>query len=191
MKRYIKAAILDILNEDKDYQLEVASDINSPIDDLMKLARNGGIWSIRRRAISTIKRLANSSERSRIFEGDPALRDAFIVVCFDPNLLSIFAEDPDYNVRWSVAMESSTPPETLDKLSYDSNFQIRSSVADNSSTPDYTLAHLARDEKAYVRRCVANNPKTPYAILQNLVNDPDYQVRESVLSREDYIRNSK
>ena len=37
MKRYIKAAISDILDEDPEFLLEYAEDINTPIDELFKL----------------------------------------------------------------------------------------------------------------------------------------------------------
>ena len=186
MKRYIKAAISDILDEDPEFLLEYAEDINTPIDELFKLGDQWEYYEVRWKAKDTIKRLANSSNRKRIFEGNPKLRDKFVLTCYDSDLLSIFAEDPDDNVRWTVAGESMTPPEVLDKLSYDHYVHIRSDVAKNENTPDYTLARLSKDEDCFVREGVAENPKTPYAILLRLANDESRYVREAVIKNKNF-----
>ena len=191
MKRYIKATVRDILDEEKEFQIEVASDINSPIDDLIKLCMQYSNWDAYTKARFSIKRLAHSDNAARIFEGDPELRDRMATTCLDADLLSILAEDPDDDVRWSVAWESMTPPETLDKLSHDSYCQIRASVGANENTPDYTLARLSKDEDGYVRLHVAQNPNTPYAVLLKLLNDDDSDIREVSLKNIENQHNSR
>ena len=186
MKRYIKAAILDILNEDVEYQLECAGDMDTPIDELLKLGSQYEYYEVRWKAKDTIKRLANSSNRKRIFEGDPKLRHSSALTCRDSGLLSIFAEDPDDHVRWTVAKNTMTPPEVLDKLSYDHYVQVRHAIAENKNTPDYTLARLSKDEDCFVRDGVAENPKTPYAILLRLANDGTEYVRETVMKNKNF-----
>ena len=177
---------MDITWEDPEFQLEWAGNINAPIDDLIKLASQYDNWEARGRAISTIKHIANSSNREKLFEGDPKLRNYLALTCYNPDLLSAFADDPVDDVRWTVADEFTTPSETLDKLSYDSYYQVRHDVALNENTPDYTLARLSKDEEAYVREGVADNPKTPYAILLRLSNDESKYVREAVLKNENF-----
>lgn len=186
MKKYIKAAILDIRDEDPEFQLECAGDMNIPIDELLKLGQQWEYYEVRWKAIDTIKRLANSSNRKRIFEGNPKLRDTLALTCSDSDLLSIFAEDPEDDVRWTVAGESTTPPEALDKLSYDHYVYVRHDVAKNENTPDYTLARLSKDEERFVREGVAENPKTPYAILLQLANDESRYVREAVMKNKNF-----
>ena len=190
MKRYIRAAILDIRDADEYSQNEVAEDINSPIDDIIKLADQISNWTAHESAEFTLKRLANSGNSARIFEGDPELRQSMICCCYDRDLLKIFAEDPDEAVRWRIAANHAASPEILDKLSLDSSAQIRAAVARHKNVPDYTLARLAKDESAFVRYHAAQNPKTPYAILLKLLNDDDSDVRESALENIESRSNS-
>jgi hypothetical protein len=177
---------MDILDEDKYFQLEVAEDINSSIDDLIKLSSYCSNYKARKLARFTIKRIANSPNREHIFDGNFELKDYLVSTCYDSDLLAIFAEDPDREIRWSVAMESDTPTEILDKLSHDSYHMIRNSVAENSNTSDYTLARLSNDENNFVRLGVAQNPKTPYAILLKLSKDESPDVRTSAMENKNF-----
>lgn len=190
MKRYIRAAVLDIRDADEYSQDEVAEDINSPIDDIIKLADQVLNWTAKENAEFTLKRLANSGNSARIFEGDPELRQSMICCCYDQDLLKIFAEDPDDIVRWRIAANHTASPEILDKLSWDSYSQVRAVVARNENVPDYTLARLSKDESAFVRCHVAQNLKTTYAILLKLLNDDDSDVREAALENIEHRSNS-
>ena len=145
-------------------------------------------WEAYKQAKHTIKRLVNSPYRERIFEGDPELRDILALTCYDSELLTILADDPNYKVRWSVAGESDTPPEVLDKLSYDHHHQIRHAVAANDAAPDYILARLSNDEDNFVREGVAENPKTPYAVLLKLSKDEWPYVSNGALANKNFQR---
>lgn len=184
MKRYIKSAVSNIKKEDLPTQLEIAGDINAPIDILMELADScdPDVWE---RARFTLRYIYISSPE-RLFSGDPELRRSLAICSFDPDILSILAEDPDDDTRSFVAGASYTPVDVLDKLASDTIHHVRMSVADNKHASDYTLARLANDDAFIVREFVAKNPSTPQAVLQKLANDESHYVRDAVLKNENY-----
>lgn len=184
MKRYIKSAVNSIKNEDLQTQLDIAGDTNAPIDILMELANasDPDVWE---RARFTLRYIHIYSPE-KIFSGDSELRNDLALLSFDPDILSILAEDPDYNVRWTVGRSSYTPADVLDKLSSDTNYFVRGGVASNKDAPDYTLARLAHDDDITVRMHVALNRSTPKAVLRKLANDEDDDVRRYALENKNY-----
>ena len=186
MKRYIRSAIMDVTDMDRDSQLELAGSLNTSIDSLMKLALGYFNWSARIRATYSLKYIANSSHPERLFEGNPDLRYEMANFCEESDILGVLSDDTDMFVRSSVSENEYTAVDTLDKLSHDSDAYVRENVADNPNTPDYTLARLSNDESFLVRRGVAKNPNTPQTILVKLSKDENDSVRESALSNSNF-----
>src|SRR3990167_6954 len=94
-----------------------------------------------------------------------------------PEALTLLAQDQDADVRYYVAQNTSTPAEVLTLLAQDQGADVRYSVAQNTSTPPEALALLAQDQYADVRYGVANNTSTSPEVLTLLAQDQDADVR--------------
>ncbi len=81
-------------------------------------------------------------------------------------------------VRKSVANNSLTSRETLDRLSKDKHGDVRKNVALNKNTSQKTLDRLSKDTDWGVRMGVARNPRTSESTLSKLVNDEVESVAE-------------
>ena len=81
------------------------------------------------------------------------------------DVLSYLANDPFYQTR--VAVNRSTPPEVLDKLSRTHDLYQRRLVAANPNASEATLKRLAKSSDW--RTLDAGNPNTPYSVLQRLM----------------------
>ena len=68
------------------------------------------------------------------------------------------ADSPSDSVRWAVAYNKTTHPDTLHKLSGDENKDVRYGVADNPSTHPDTLHKLA-----------TKHPELKEGIMNNLI----------------------
>jgi len=79
-----------------------------------------------------------------------------------------------------LAIDPSTPLETLDRLANVESSYVRECVARNPNTPPEGLVRLANDEHYLVRYWVALNLNTPPEALARLANDTDFWVRECV-----------
>jgi len=102
------------------------------------------------------------------------------VLASNPVLAGQLARDNDWDVRWGVAKNKSTPPAALKQLAGDEDWKVRKAVARNASTPPAALEQLTRDCVWKVRRGVAGNTSTPPALLEQLATDEDRKVREGV-----------
>jgi hypothetical protein len=101
-----------------------------------------------------------------------------------PFILNWLSYDNDWGgwiVRWRVARNPNTPPETLDRLANDEDSSVREGVAYNLNTSPETLDLLANDKKSHVRCMVAQNPNTSPESLERLANDECLSVREFVI----------
>jgi hypothetical protein len=122
----------------------------------------------------------------------------------EPSMKSLFQQYENLRMR-SMARESSTAPEVLERLSTSDDGDIRMAVARNPSTPTHTLHSFVDDTEwvivslltnincderllyllsyhssPYVRRRVAEDKRTPGYILRNLASDNEPQVRAEV-----------
>lgn len=82
------------------------------------------------------------------------------------------------DIRYAVAQNPQTPPETLAMLAEDSDNDVRCAVAANQNTPAETLALLAEDKVWLIRCRVARHRNTPTEILALLKKDTDMYVQE-------------
>jgi hypothetical protein len=101
-------------------------------------------------------------------------------------MLDILANDPDVEVRRSVAAHDRALPSTLDRLALDKSADVRSNVAENTNTSTSALEKLAKDEGSETREYVAANLHTPSSVLDLLANDEDEDVRDT-LSSNDHV----
>lgn len=90
-------------------------------------------------------------EEKRLFkkreQAHASLRPDEIWYQKDEELLTALATDEDASYRIGVALNESTPPETLDLMAQRDDWDVRSFVAQNPSTFDDTLLTLAVDDE--------------------------------------------
>jgi hypothetical protein len=63
--------------------------------------------------------------------------------------------------KFELAINPSTQPDVLIKLSTDDDWRVRRNVALNRNTTPEMLEKLAVDEELYIRSLTAKNPNTP------------------------------
>ena len=134
--------------------------------------------------IAKIKDGEASAEEERkaykLYEYEPSILFMLVGYFRDFEIISKLAQDKNANIRWNVAENTSTPPETLLKLAQDKDLDVRYSVAKNTSTPPELLLKLSQDKDVLVRYYVARNNSTPPETLLKLAQDKDVGVRSSV-----------
>jgi len=84
----------------------------------------------------------------------------------DKDALHALVYDEDNIVRWWVAKNPSSSPETLTILSNDKFWRVRKYVAGNENLPQDLIKKLSNDKSWQVRTAVLRNPKTPLSVLQ-------------------------
>ena len=110
----------------------------------------------------------------------------------DPSVLDDLAGSDDPGERLLVALNPSTPDETLDRLAGDEHPQVAEAAssrllqrtlfaAQDPSTPPETLGLMAGSSNAEVRWAVACNPSAPTRVIEALVTDADPEVRAAAV----------
>ena len=93
----------------------------------------------------------------------------------------------DPRVRWSVAVNPSTPENILINLSQDdqeayASDQVRSGVAENENSSLSVFEFLLSSEEWNLKNKIAANINCPSSILEKLSEDPDDGIRAAVAS---------
>jgi hypothetical protein len=83
-----------------------------------------------------------------------------VYYCTDPEELRILADNSQWYIRRTVALNLNTPTDILELLATDENYIVRYRVAENKNTPIETLQLLATDENYVVRYYVGRNPNS-------------------------------
>jgi hypothetical protein len=82
-----------------------------------------------------------------------------------------------------VAHNKTVPLEILRLLSEDPDPEVRGSVADKRKLDPALFARLATDPDPSVRLRLAFNPKIPVTVLERLADDCDEDIRDVALDR--------
>jgi hypothetical protein len=92
------------------------------------------------------------------------------------------AQDPSEKVRATLARNKDITGDVFSKLAEDSAPKVRAALTWNKNVPHDLLEQLAHDPSDIVRTNIARNDDSPQDILGQLVNDPSYKVRISLAS---------
>lgn len=159
MKRYIRTATVNILEEPGDVQLETAWESTRP-DVLRTLAQSeySGV-------VSAV--LANPNTPADVVD----------------NLIATLDDD----TLWDAISNEHPSSELLTKLSTHKERSIREAVAAQKDTPVNVLAKLAKDKSVFVVRAVACNPNTPNAVLKKLAKYSDAFVRDYAMTNSNWV----
>lgn len=149
----------------RDELLDLAENKQTPIATLLALVQNNPD-DTELSATIMIAVDQRTSVYDKIQGADEKLAD----------LLDLLSSCADMSVRWGVAKNIHTDPQTLTKLSNDDINLVRALVATNPSTPAHLLTRLFNDEKI-VRDGLSGNPSTPEKYLRLLSDDADRMVR--------------
>jgi predicted RNA-binding protein YlxR (DUF448 family) len=83
------------------------------------------------------------------------------------SILEQLSRDRHKDVRWGVARNKMTPPETLIRLSKSKH--LTSTVASNPSTPQETIMRLLASNDGEVREAILSNPNTDSKVIADLL----------------------
>ena len=150
MKRYIKAAIANIFDEDSEVKQSIAKDPRTPADVLAQLANDENCWV-----------------RSSVAENPNTPVDALMQL----------ARDSYQGIRGSVAMNPNATDQIFEMLSKDYDIWVRKMVASHAKDRGL-LEELAQDDDPEIRWSVAYNLNTPVEILSGLLYDVDEDTRQ-------------
>lgn len=153
MKRYIKAAVNDPLNEGDEVLKGLVKNPRTPsavLDHLTDAALD----------VSILFYLAKHPNLSEY-----AMRK--------------LAESPNYYVRQGVALNEHIPQDLLLTLSEDEDDYVRYGVAKNPKTPVDILVKLSENPGWRTRHGVAENMNTPLEVLDKLCWDSVGDVQEA------------
>lgn len=206
MKRYIKADIADILDEDLDLKVDLARKTSTRPATLAQLA-NASEVVVREAVacnpntpISTLKLLAADPA---INVRDCVVRQAHQRINFPKDILDILAADSSLHIRdytWYVlynvyneditdvingledtamfcARRVDTEPRLLTKLASHPGRYVRYLVAKNPTTPSDTLTQLASGSDRDVKHAVADNPNASEEALLKLMDSKNRNIR--------------
>ena len=174
MKRYIKAAIYDLSNEDAETKMDLAFSPDTSVEMFKQLAEA----DIRLCVVASpyaprdvVDKILFDNPNERFLEK--------VALCLEtpPDILDILATNDSVAVRAAVAKNPKVSPKTLSDLSEDFTPAIRWTVAGNISTPVSVLETLSTDYDYNVRGEVADNSSTPPDLVKKLLNDPSEVVR--------------
>ena len=205
MKRYIRNATINPLDEDLQSKIEIAEHTPSEatirqLYDFMKNSKNA--WNIGTALLENPKTprdiiddllstpfyargYANSGklpERLRdiaeYFQRDAGIRCS---IAQNPNtpqaILEDYLKNESKGLQRYVALNPGLSEEIIDELAHSPDASMRYAVALNPSISPKLLAELSSDEDEEVRGGVAMNPNTPVDALFQLTEDDSAGVR--------------
>jgi len=198
MKRYIKAAVTSLSDENNYVRETVAADPNTRSSILMQLAEDVYYSHPMVAALtSNLKCPAEVLDRMLEVVGDDTW--AIGEILKHPNLseasLSRVAMSRNRRIREEIFENLDVVPvEILQLLSDDDAPEIRSYVAQASNTPSETLAKMSNDPSSLVKFWVAQNPNTPADVAARLSSTVDKLTSSSmdlpVFNVQEYIAKS-
>jgi len=159
---------------DRELELGLARNPNTPSDYLSKLIQHVDIWTVI--ASASNPNLPISSIEALSKHEDEKVRSAVASNPSAPWALLEFLSKDEVDIREKVASNPNTRIDVLEKLAKDKYNRVRAGVAANPSTPDALLAILQKDPESPTRLAVARNQNTSKELLAEL-------------SKEDYSEN--
>ena len=184
MKRYIKAAVHSISDEDYDVQKELALFPDSTPEMLDTLADS--IYPSIRELVAKNKNTDVSTLLKLCNDEDPGVKLAISKRPFKEEeipVLETLLHDPSSTVRMLILWNYTLPDEVLLPLVNDEEVEVRKNLAGVLSDTN-ALDRLAHDEDADVRFAVAENPATDSGTLHFLANDEDRYVKSAVAANK-------
>jgi len=206
MKKYIRATVKDISEEDEQYKfylaqsketsprvLEQLFELNEgsvninlawnpklPSDLAVKLARWDGPGFLE--VLSKLSRNpATSGEALAIIAEDPNITSTIRYHLAEHKNLPVsvqhaLVESYDPDIRFGLAENPSLDVSVMYELADDGNEDVRNAIADRDDVPEDLLIKFADDDAEFVRVAVACNPKTPVELLRKLANSSEVLV---------------
>ena len=180
MKRYIKSAIIPVIEEDMETKMYIAKNSDNP-DTLRELYE----WAKNRSGFVTATILSNPNAPQDILSNDSFLsnKELRYVLASNPNtpisMLRKLSEYPDTHAR--LSQNPSIPEDVMHSMLISANPSARVNLASNPSTPVDMLDKLADNSDHWVRHDVASNPNTPTDVLRKLLHDESDYVLENVM----------
>ena len=108
---------------------------------------------------------------SFIYELDSTCRGKIARIIKDPDVLNCLAEDEDEWVRWDVASNPNTPPETLDRLAKDKIVFVKHVAINNPNYKNEPSNIQVTNEQMVALKTLIESASDPHLqeMLQHIV----------------------
>jgi hypothetical protein len=158
----------------------VAKNPSTPLDILLTLTNDGALNNPNFPPLE-VYRVTLANNLSNEQQGASALI-ASLPLKTKLSLMQV-VEGNELPAKLSIARDLQTPIEILERLAQDPNEDVRSTVASNRNLPLATLLQLADDPSSKVRSQLIHqqfNRSTPIEILAKLADDPDSNIKMNI-----------
>lgn len=99
------------------------------------------------------------------------------------NLLSVWATDPDFEIRGKVAANPYTPADVIIRLAKDEQSFVRLAVTENVKAPEDALRILLQsEERLAIRHGVLGNPNVTTSLLRLLKDDNSASIAQKLVT---------
>jgi Leucine rich repeat variant len=161
----------------------VAENPNTPLDILLTLTNDGALKNpnfppLEIYRVTLASNLSNERQNASELIANLPLKTKLS--------LTQVVEGNELPAKLSIARDLQTPIEILERLAQDPNEDVRSTVASNRNLPLATLLQLANDPSSNIRMNIARNSNTPPEILAQLAftDDPGGWIADSLVKNQ-------
>lgn len=106
----------------------------------------------------------------------------------DPSILDYLATHACLDIRWEIASNPSTSPQSFRSLDSD-HFSVKIALAENTSTPDEVLHTLIYDTAPEVSYEASRNPNVSVATLTKVASNLNPDIKTQVLKNRNVTSN--
>lgn len=183
MKRYIKSAVVNPMDEDQSDLVEIArlTDSDELLHRIFNYMRNNAYtWGI---ALALLDNPNTPEDMVQYLLGTDYYARQYAVSGKLPDRLRYIANNSvrypsHYTLEELIAQNPNLPSDILDEYLYSS--KLRGYVAMNPNLSSESIESLAHSQNNYMRSCVTMNPAISSELLTELSTDPDEEVRAGV-----------
>jgi Leucine rich repeat variant len=160
----------------------VAENPSTPLDILLTLTNDGALNNpnfpaLERYRVTLENNLANERQNASTLIANLPLKTKLS--------LTQVVEGSELPAKLAIARDLQTPIDILERLAQDPNEDVRATVASNRSLPLATLLKLADDSSRKVKLQLVrqqSNRSIPIEILAKLADDPDTDIKTNIAS---------
>lgn len=158
----------------------VAENPSTPLDILLTLTNDGALKNPNFPPLEIYRATLKSNRSNERQQASTLIASLPLKAKLSLNQV---VEGNELPAKLSIARDLQTPIDILERLAQDPNEDVRSTVANNRNLPLATLLRLADDSSSKVRSQLIHqqfNRSTPVEILAKLADDPDSNIRMNI-----------
>ena len=177
MKRYIKSAVKDVLDEPEDIRYELGFDQNTRPEVLERLASSQDYYTR-----CAVARNPNTPQELLMTLAKDLNHNVRCDVADNPStseeILRILAKDPEVVIRRYVSRNPNTPVDVLRKF-FDDPEVLYTDLASNPNCPQDKMLEIAENccDHPFIQDDLLRNPNVTVDAVQYIAEHGDYRVK--------------